>query len=200
MHAETLDGMLNRLTSPPMNIPPHMIPTLNFVLHISRLRIEGGIVRRVIKVWEVRNADDFAEIAVWNPTSDTFTHRLWDSRTLLLVAEQIGVSPEEALREIMRRKRLLDYLSEQGIVEYNEIAKWIYAYYADPEATLEKAKVPVETEKREKIEVKQPPIVAKKKVLRDDIQSRLISGLKHIKREDLRKKIIERVIEKGETE
>ena len=200
MHAETLDGMLNRLTSPPMNIPPHMIPTLNFVLHISRLRIERGIVRRVIKVWEVRNADDFAEIAVWNPTSDTFTHRLWDSRTLLLVAEQIGVSPEEALREIMRRKRLLDYLSEQGIVEYNEIAKWIYAYYADPEATLEKAKVPVETEKREKIEVKQPPIVAKKKVLRNDIQSRLISGLKHIKREDLRKKIIERVIEKGETE
>ena len=141
MHAETLDGMLNRLTSPPMNIPPHMIPTLNFILHISRIRMEGVIVRRVIRVWEVRGVDDFAEIAVWDPTTDTFTHRLWDSRILTLMAEQIGISPEEALKEVMRRKTLLDYLTEHNIIDYDEIAKWIYAYYADPEGTLEKARI-----------------------------------------------------------
>jgi len=141
MHAETLDGMLNRLTSPPMNIPPHMIPTLNFILHISRIRMEGVIVRRVIRVWEVRGVDDFAEIAVWDPTTDTFTHRLWDSRILTLMAEQIGISSEEALKEVMRRKTLLDYLTEHNIIDYDEIAKWIYAYYADPEGTLEKARI-----------------------------------------------------------
>lgn len=145
MHAETLEGMINRLTSPPMNIPLHMIPTLNFVLHISRVKLGKRLVRRVLRVWEIRDVNDFTEIAIWNPFSDTFTHKIWDSSILTLIADQKGLVLDEVYDEIMKRKRILDYLVENGIFSYNEIAKWIYSYYTNEEETLSRieAEIPL---------------------------------------------------------
>ncbi|RLF04994.1 MAG: hypothetical protein DRK00_05505 [Thermoprotei archaeon] len=136
MHAETLEGMLNRLTSKPMEIPEHMIPTLNFVIHISRLKRGGRVVRRVTRVWEVRGVGEFREIASWNPVTDEFEHKFQNSKILALIAKRQGVSVEEALSEVERRRALLDYLASRGVVDYEEIARWVYRYYENPSATL----------------------------------------------------------------
>jgi len=138
IHAETLEGMLNRLTSAPMNIPKIMIPTLNFIVQIVRVKLGDVIVRRVKSLWEVRGVDDFKELSRWNIADDNFTHDLWSSRILATIANQHGRSLREVVEEIIRRKVLLDYLVENNIIEYDRIAAWITSYYLDPKATIEK--------------------------------------------------------------
>jgi len=138
MHAESLRGLINRLLNPPMNIPPQLIPTLNFAMHISRVRRGGRILRRVLGVWEIRDVEDFEELARWDPRTDSFVLRLERSRILETVAEANGLTKEEALEEVRRRAKLLRYLAERGIVEYDEIVKWVYEYYRDPQAVVEK--------------------------------------------------------------
>ena len=138
MHAETLDGMLNRLTSSPMNIPKVMIPTLNFIIQIVRVKLGDMIVRRVKCLWEVRAVDDFKMLSRWNMAEDTFVHDLWNSRILETIADQHGLDVERLVKEILRRKILLDYLVENNIVEYERIAEWITSYYLDPKSTIEK--------------------------------------------------------------
>ncbi|MCD6357243.1 MAG: Flp pilus assembly complex ATPase component TadA [Thermoproteales archaeon] len=138
MHAESLRGLINRLLNPPMNIPPQLIPTLNFAMHISRVRRGGRILRRVLGVWEIRDVEDFEELARWDPRTDSFVLRLERSRILETVAEANGLTKEEALEEVRRRAKLLRYLAENGIVEYDEIVKWVYEYYRDPQAVVER--------------------------------------------------------------
>ncbi|RLF05857.1 MAG: protein kinase [Thermoprotei archaeon] len=138
IHAETLRGMINRLLNPPMRIPPQLIPTLNFALHISRVKRGGRMLRRVLGVWEIRDVEDFEELARWDPRTDSFILRLENSKILETVAEATGLTREEALEEVERRAKLLRYLAERGIVEYDEIVKWVYEYYRDPQAVVEK--------------------------------------------------------------
>ena len=136
IHAENLESMMNRLLNPPMNIPPQLIPTLNFALHISRVKISNRVARRVLSVWEIHSVDSFYKLAEWDPVNDTFIHYLNKSEVLERVAEQLGQSKEELWEEVERRAELLDYLARNKIVEYNEIVKWVYSYYRDPHATL----------------------------------------------------------------
>jgi len=136
IHAESLKGMMNRLLNPPMNIPPQLIPTLNFALHISRVKINGRIKRRVLSVWEIHSADSFYKLAEWDPVNDVFVHYLNKSEVLERVAEQLGQTKEELWEEVEKRAELLDYLARNKVVRYDEIVKWIYSYYRDPYSTL----------------------------------------------------------------
>ena len=138
MHAESIESMINRLTNPPMNVPPQLIPTLNFVIHISRVKINKRIARRVLAVYEVHSVDSYVKLAEWDPINDTFIHYLDKSEILERVAEQIGLTKEKAWQEIERRAALLEYLAEKKIVEYNEIVKWVYSYYSEPEEVIKK--------------------------------------------------------------
>lgn len=136
IHAESLKGMMNRLLNPPMNIPPQLIPTLNFALHISRVKMGERIKRRVLSVWEIHSVDSFFKLAEWDPVDDTFIHYLNKSIVLERVAEQLGQSKEELWEEVEKRAELLDYLARNKVVKYSEIVKWVYSYYRDPYGTL----------------------------------------------------------------
>ncbi len=143
IHAESLESMINRLLNPPMNIPPQLIPTLNFAIHISRVRVGGRVARRVLSVWEVHSVDSFRKLAEWDPVEDAFIHYLSSSEILARVASQLGLGKEALWEEIENRARLLEHLASRGVVEYGEIVKWVYSYYSDPEGTLKRVGVRV---------------------------------------------------------
>ena len=176
MHAETLEGMVNRLLNPPMNIPRELIPTLNFALHISRVRRGGRILRRVLGVWEIVSADSCRQLARWNPATDGFELRLRDSAILDRVAASQGLSKEDALREVERRARLLEYLAVRG-AEYDEIVRWVYEYYKDPSNVIARVEeelariVPVARTARQA--PREPPVEGSRRVVMELLRKRL---------------------------
>ena len=91
-----------------------------------------------------------------------------NSHLLKKIAHNRGITLEQVLDEIERRKRILEWMLERGIKDYVEVCKIINEYYKNPEKILskigpfkkeiEKEKEVKEMEKREeKKEKKEEP-------------------------------------------
>ncbi len=141
LHAESIDAAVKRLTSPPMNIPPSYIPLVNIAMVIKRVHIkdEKGRIRparKITNVWEVRNYEDYVEVARWNPTENMFEVDLERSILLERVSALTGLTREALLEEIGRRRFILSWLVKQGRGDYRSVATYVYKYYTNPERTL----------------------------------------------------------------
>jgi archaeal flagellar protein FlaI len=106
------------------------------------LKKRGQSARRVKEIIEIISVDPRTnEIATnvvfrWNPAEDKY-EKVNDSVLVRRIAGSIGASYEEALREIERRKRVLDWLVNRGIKDYMEVNKIINEYYKEPLRIME---------------------------------------------------------------
>lgn len=141
LHAESIDAAVKRLTSPPMNIPPSYIPLVNIAMVIRRVQItdERGRLRparRITNVWEVRDYENYQEIARWDPAEDKFTIDLKNSIVLRKIGELSGKSLDTLMQEVEKRKAVLNWLVKTGRTDYRSVATTIYRYYANPDIVL----------------------------------------------------------------
>jgi flagellar protein FlaI len=141
LHAENIDAAVKRLTSEPMNIPESYIPLINIAMVIRRVQIrdEKGRIRparRITNVWEVKDFNNYIEIAKWNPIEDGFSIDLRNSVMLRRIGELTGLSIDSLLEELEKRKALLEWLVKTGKNDYRSVSTYIYRYYVDPINTL----------------------------------------------------------------
>ncbi len=141
LHAEDIDAAVKRLTSKPMDIPTSYIPLINIALVIKRVTKTDELgrprpVRRITTVWEIRDYDEYIEIARWDPVRDRFEVDLSKSLVLRKIGELTGRSQSDLLREIGKRKAVIDWLAANRIRSYKEVAKYIQKYYIDPKSVL----------------------------------------------------------------
>ena len=142
MHADSLNSAVKRLTQKPMDISPAYIPLMNIVLSIQRVHLtkalEKKAYRRILNVNEITDYEDYRRIFRWNPTKDNYTPTLNKSPLLSAISEKVDVSKEELLAEIERRKDVLQWMREQNIRSYRDVAAIIAEYYARPKVIYEK--------------------------------------------------------------
>jgi flagellar protein FlaI len=150
IHAEYIDAAVKRLTSPPMNIPESYIPLINLALVVKRVqkRDEKGRikpVRRVTNVWEVWDYGDYREVFTWNPLEDRHeaVRDLHESLVVKKVKELTGLSEDEILAEMDRRRMVLEWLMKNKVTAYRDVALYIHNYYKNPAPILEKLKIKV---------------------------------------------------------
>jgi flagellar protein FlaI len=141
LHAENIDAAVKRLTSKPMEIPPSYIPLVNMAMVIRRVQIrdERGKVkpaRRITNVWEVRDYENYLEVAKWEPAEDTFSIDLRNSVVLRKICELTGKPFDTVLEEVEKRKRVLQWLVKTGRTDYRSVATYVYKYYVNPEGLL----------------------------------------------------------------
>jgi len=142
MHADSLNSAVKRLTQKPMDIAPAYIPLMNIVLSIQRVHltkaVEKKAYRRILDVNEITDYEDYRRVFRWNPTKDNYTLTLNKSPLLSAISEKVDVSKEELLAEIERRKDVLQWMREQNIRSYRDVAAIIAEYYARPKIIYEK--------------------------------------------------------------
>ncbi|MEM1525498.1 MAG: type II/IV secretion system ATPase subunit [Ignisphaera sp.] len=141
LHAENVDAAAKRLTSPPMNIPPSYIPLVNIAMVIRRVQIrdEKGRprpARRITNVWEVKDYENYLEVAKWNPAEDAFTIDLSRSIVVDRVSELTGLSRNELIDEVEKRKQVLIWLAKKGLSDYRSVSTYVYRYYVEPKSVL----------------------------------------------------------------
>lgn len=141
LHAENIDAAVKRLTSAPMNIPPAYIPLVNMAMVIKRIVVhkDGGRprpVRRITNVWEIKDYNEYQEVARWDPARDRFDLDLSKSIILDKIGDMTGRSRSELIEEIARRKAILEWLSANMIRSYREVATYVQKYYMDPQKVL----------------------------------------------------------------
>ena len=148
MHAENIDSAVKRLTSKPMEIAPAYIPLMNIVLSIQRIHlIKNGVKkahRRVINVNEIADYEKYRTPISWEPAQDIHETRLDKSVLLTSISQKRGITKQELIEEIGKRKDVLHWMIEKNIRSYKDVAAIIGEYYARPKQIYEKIQTELE--------------------------------------------------------
>ncbi|MEM1551445.1 MAG: type II/IV secretion system ATPase subunit [Candidatus Bathyarchaeia archaeon] len=146
IHAESVEAVINRLESEPMNIPRSLIAMIDVVLVMARTEIEGKPARRTLTTTEVAGLNAKTkeliteEIFKWKAGEDKFEF-LGHSYLLEEHAKKRDISVEDVKRELNRRKTVLEWMVRRGIRRHTEVANIIREYYTNPSRVYQKARM-----------------------------------------------------------
>ncbi|MGD0644245.1 MAG: type II/IV secretion system ATPase subunit [Candidatus Bathyarchaeia archaeon] len=142
MHAENLDSAVKRLTQKPMEISPAYIPLMNIVMSVQRVHlVKNGTkkaYRRILSVNEIVGYENYLNTFQWDPIKDEQIISLGDSALLSSISKKSGITTQNLLDEIKRRRDVLHWMREQKIRSYKEVASIIAEYYARPKEFYQK--------------------------------------------------------------
>jgi flagellar protein FlaI len=142
MHAENLDSAVKRLTQKPMDISPAYIPLMNIVLSVQRVHLtksgEKKAFRRVIDVDEIVDYENYRSVFKWNPAKDLYQPAFNKSKILDAISERVGLGKDMLMEEISRRRQVLQWMRDENIRSYRDVAAVIAEYYAEPKEVLGK--------------------------------------------------------------
>jgi flagellar protein FlaI len=144
-HADEIETTLKRLTQPPMNIPPAILPLMNCMIIAKRVKAPAFIddptrrfaTRKFVHVAEIKDADTINTAFRWNPSMDTFQDELENSYLLSRIARDLDVPIEKVYEELENRKQLLLAMVERGIRDFRSVSVVLSRYTKNPKEVLE---------------------------------------------------------------
>jgi len=155
-HAGSVDTVIKRLTTAPIDLSPTLIESLNVIAVMVHAREKGKSARRVKEITEILSVDaKTSEVSTnvvfrWDPASDTF-YQMNDSVIVRKLVEAKGGTEEKAKEEMRKRTLVLEWMRAQGITDYSEVTRIINRYYKEPKTLMEQLgafKAPKEDELR----------------------------------------------------
>jgi flagellar protein FlaI len=139
IHAASIPQLIDRLITPPISLPPNLLENIDVIIFLVFSKLRGVYVRRANSILEVMGVDKdrpvSKEIFAWRPAADSF-ETVKKSSVMKKIAERIGVAEETIKQELTNRKKVLEWMFEEGIFDYRDVAKVINSYYTNPEAVL----------------------------------------------------------------
>jgi len=146
VHADSVDSLIQRLTTPPINLSPALLQALDIVVFLTHTRINDKPARRVMQVTEIAGVTsegvETQDVFKWHARDDSFEF-LGRSRILSELIETRGelsvwLSDTEIWDEIEIRKDVLEWMLKKGVRDYREFAKYVAEFYRDRENFLKK--------------------------------------------------------------
>ena len=144
MHADSIQAVINRLKTKPINLSPGLLQHLDVVLIQGFTRVEGMDARRVQTVVEVVDIDMETGDPITNelfnyvPSGDYFEFVSDESYILKEIEEEKGITREDMWEELQRRSTVLKWMQENDITNFKEVGKVIAQYQSNPEDLMEK--------------------------------------------------------------
>jgi len=146
IHAESVEAVINRLESEPMNIPKSLIAMTNVIMVMNRTEIEEKPARRATLTTELLKLDQkkndilTEDVFRWNPKGDVFVYS-GHSSILEKHMKKFDLNEEDIRNELRQRKTVLEWMVHKGIRRHIEVANVIREYYANPNRVFQKARV-----------------------------------------------------------
>jgi flagellar protein FlaI len=140
IHAASIEQLIDRLTTPPISLPPTLLENINIIVFLTLSRLKENYVRRADAILEVIGVRDNKPVTnsvfEWKPVSDTFeiSQRSFVLRNL---SKRMGITEDAIKDELMRRKAILEWMLEREIYDYREVAKIVSEYYSDPDRVMD---------------------------------------------------------------
>jgi flagellar protein FlaI len=145
MHADSVDAVIHRLESDPINIPRSLLEALDVVAVQIQTRVGGKRVRRTKQITEIVGLDPNTreiltnEVFHWEPAGDEFVFS-GVSYSLERIAAESGLTSEQILDEMEDRKKVIEWMVKQDIREYKLVAHIVTTYFFDKEKVLAKVR------------------------------------------------------------
>ncbi len=138
-HANRAYEVVDRIISPPMNIPPVVMGSLPLVTmqYINRKTKQ----RRTLEVAElIKSGTDKPEVNIlyaWNPKTDKVEPKNESVRVVEEIGTFTGMGPAEIEEDLQGKQTVLKWLLKKGINSVNDVGKIITEYYIDKDTVLD---------------------------------------------------------------
>ncbi len=162
-HAAGIDTLVRRLTTAPINLSPTLLESLGFIIVMTHAKEKGASARRVKEVVEIVSVDPRTnEVATnitfrWDPVTDKH-EKVNDSVAIRRISNNIGISYEDALKELERRRLILEWMSSNDIKHYIDVTSAINTYYKEPATLLKKVGLALEAVQMQSKQPKHPAV------------------------------------------
>lgn len=142
VHADSINETIQRLTSPPIEVAPNLLGAVNLNVVMFRDRRRG--LRRSLQVGEFVLAEEGEKTTVkpnilfrWKPSTDKIVKH---SDTLKLfedLSRYTGLSQSEINKDLLTKKKILEYLVKNKIRNIKSVGKVMNDYYINPEFVID---------------------------------------------------------------
>ncbi|MBN1502988.1 Flp pilus assembly complex ATPase component TadA [Candidatus Woesearchaeota archaeon] len=142
-HAGSVETLVRRLETPPINLSPSLIESLDIVCVMTHLKEVDKNIRRIKQLVEVQSVErEIGQVNkniafTWNPVNDTIDQS-GELTMIQKISQKTGASVEELTNEIETRARLLEIMAEQKIEGFKSVNEIIKSYYVKRDLVLKK--------------------------------------------------------------
>ena len=145
-HAGSVETMVRRFETPPINLSPSLVSSLDIVVVVTHVKTPEKTFRRmksfveIISVSEEVGKVSSNSLFQWDSVNDRF---IFNNKSVLLgkISERTGITVKELEKEVQTRASILTKMLEQGILDFRETSRIIKSYYKDKQGTLKQFKL-----------------------------------------------------------
>lgn len=141
MHASGPNDVVKRLVTPPISLSSALVESLDVIVSMTHAKGVEESARRAKEIHEVQKVMGESNSArtnvpySWTARDDSFNARgepyLFDQ-----ISKDYGVSKDKLRKELEDRKKVLEWLREKGVKNFDKVSKVIAEYYKDKEAIM----------------------------------------------------------------
>jgi len=140
MHSDSVDTLIKRLETPPINLSPTLINILDAVAIMTHAVINKQETRKLREIVEIVNVDAQGVALtntpfVWDAKDNSFYFKK-DSRVFQKISKKFGTTVEELHNEIQLRAKLLYEMQRRKIFDFKQNQKIINQYHRNPKEVL----------------------------------------------------------------
>lgn len=140
MHADSIDTVIKRLSTPPIELSPTLLNILDCVCIMTHAVVDGKETRKLREIVEIINiTDDGIALTntpyIWNPTDDQFYFKK-NSKIFEKISSRNGIPLPELNIEFRKRVQLMYTLFQKKIFGFKEVQEIISEYHKQPDKVL----------------------------------------------------------------
>ncbi|MBN2043251.1 MAG: type II/IV secretion system ATPase subunit [Candidatus Aenigmarchaeota archaeon] len=142
IHAGSLEDVIKRLESPPIELSPSLIETLDLIVVMTSAKERGKSARRVKNTVEIESVDPKTgtphtiKSFSWMPSVDSFSKNIDESYLLKKISFERGMSGEEMKNDMEKRIKIIKWMIKNNVTEFNDVCRLVNLYYKEPETLM----------------------------------------------------------------
>jgi len=142
IHADSVDTVIKRLETPPIELPPTLVNVLDCVCIMTHAIVNNQETRKLKEIVEIIKVDPDGIATtntpfIWNPEDDEFYSKK-KSHIIEKISKQYGLKIEELNSEFKKRVELIYKLYKNKIFEFEKVQEVIDEYAKKPEDVLKR--------------------------------------------------------------
>jgi len=146
VHASDMHALIQRLENPPISLPRALLTSLDLIVFLNSVTVEGRPVRRITNVTEIIKLDPETNRLVtmtpyhWVSEVDDRFENSGGSRILYNVKLQYGWNDMQLNQELHNRMEILNWMHDKNIRSYSDVGKIVSKYHKDPDSVFKMMK------------------------------------------------------------
>lgn len=141
IHASSPNAVVKRLVTPPISLSPALIEAIDVMVLMTHAKGVEKSARRVKSIHELQKVVGESasartnEAFTWTAMDDSFNKR-GDPYLFDQISNDYGISKQNLRKELEQRTKVLEWLQDKGVKNFDKVSEIIAEYYKNKEEIL----------------------------------------------------------------